>query len=341
MPVLERQAVGPVPGGAASPYGATPVPPSLAGLPPRSVPETKPTPLEKHYVLLSVPGHVYELFPIAALIGTLFALARLVANSVAALHCPSRREGKQSDGVRSRAPAGYRRRPRALPAPNVAALVGLAALPRRAPRCSWRERGTRRRDRRSTEDRTPADRYRLRRRRPVVARHDAELRTRCGSAAVWRVEGEDRHRLACASCGYVAYVNPPRRDDVDQHRRQVVLLRRESAGRAWAQPASSVDETVTEAAIRETLEETGLVVEPGEIVGLYSRLEAAVVVIAFEARVLRGEYRLNPEALEIQAFRPEAIPWHGIAFKTTHWALRDWVRRRRPDIHPDERHWDG
>jgi len=33
------------------------------------------------YVLLSVPGHAYELFPIAALIGTLFALAQLVANS--------------------------------------------------------------------------------------------------------------------------------------------------------------------------------------------------------------------------------------------------------------------
>ncbi|MFN7085877.1 MAG: LPS export ABC transporter permease LptG [Burkholderiales bacterium] len=33
------------------------------------------------YVLLSVPNHVYELFPIAALIGTLFALAQLVASS--------------------------------------------------------------------------------------------------------------------------------------------------------------------------------------------------------------------------------------------------------------------
>jgi lipopolysaccharide export system permease protein len=33
------------------------------------------------HVLLTVPGHVYELFPIAALIGTLFALARLVAHS--------------------------------------------------------------------------------------------------------------------------------------------------------------------------------------------------------------------------------------------------------------------
>ena len=33
------------------------------------------------HVVLSVPTHVYELFPIAALIGTLFALAQLVANS--------------------------------------------------------------------------------------------------------------------------------------------------------------------------------------------------------------------------------------------------------------------
>ena len=32
-------------------------------------------------VVLSIPNHVYELFPIAALIGTLFALAQLVANS--------------------------------------------------------------------------------------------------------------------------------------------------------------------------------------------------------------------------------------------------------------------
>jgi hypothetical protein len=43
MPVLDRQ---PVP---------TPtLPPSLQGLPPRSVPETRPTPLQKHYINLSV-----------------------------------------------------------------------------------------------------------------------------------------------------------------------------------------------------------------------------------------------------------------------------------------------
>ena len=73
MPVLDRQAVGPAAAPAApasvaaSPHGATPLPPSLAGLPPRSVPETAPTPLEKHYVLLSVPVLILGAIAITAL----------------------------------------------------------------------------------------------------------------------------------------------------------------------------------------------------------------------------------------------------------------------------------
>jgi hypothetical protein len=49
------------------PYGATAVPPSLAGLRPRSVPETKPTPLQQHYVLLSVPVLILGAIAITAL----------------------------------------------------------------------------------------------------------------------------------------------------------------------------------------------------------------------------------------------------------------------------------
>jgi ADP-ribose pyrophosphatase YjhB (NUDIX family) len=171
--------------------------------------------------------------------------------------------------------------------------------------------------------------------------------TRCGSPlAFGAVEGEDRHRSSCASCGFISYVNPrlvvttiPIDDAGD-----VILLRRGiEPGRGWwAQPGGflEVDETVTEAAIRETLEETGLVVEPGEIIGLYSRLEAAVVVIAIESRVVGGVAQLNPEALEIRAFSPDAIPWDGIAFTTSHWALHDWVVRRHPHLTPPERDRD-
>ena len=166
--------------------------------------------------------------------------------------------------------------------------------------------------------------------------------TRCGAALEFGpVDGEHRERLACRSCGFITYVNPRlvvTTIPVDDDGRVVLLRRGIEPGRGWwAQPGGflEVDETITEAAIRETLEETGLFVQPGEIVGLYSRLEAAIVVLALEARVAGGSPRLNPEALEITAFEPEAIPWPGIAFNTTYWALHDWIRLRRPDLQPE------
>ena len=45
MPILDRQPTPPT---------ASPLPPSLQGLPPRSVPEVAPTPLQRHYINLSV-----------------------------------------------------------------------------------------------------------------------------------------------------------------------------------------------------------------------------------------------------------------------------------------------
>jgi hypothetical protein len=61
MPVLDRQAApdagratGPSTPPAGPPRGTTTLPPSLAALPARSVPETKPTPLQRSYVSLSV-----------------------------------------------------------------------------------------------------------------------------------------------------------------------------------------------------------------------------------------------------------------------------------------------
>jgi ADP-ribose pyrophosphatase YjhB (NUDIX family) len=161
----------------------------------------------------------------------------------------------------------------------------------------------------------------------------------CGSALrLGTIDGEDRERLSCPACGHIAYVNPrlvvttlPVTDDG-----RLVLLRRGiDPGRgAWAQPGGflEVDETVHEAAIRETREETGLLVEPGEIIGLYTRLEAAVVTIAFEARVIGGSAAPTREALEVATFDPEAIPWPQLAFRTTMWMLRDWLDRRRPDV---------
>ncbi len=50
MPLLDRQAAGP----RVRPTGPSALPPSLQGLPPRSVPEAAPTPLQKQFINLSV-----------------------------------------------------------------------------------------------------------------------------------------------------------------------------------------------------------------------------------------------------------------------------------------------
>jgi ADP-ribose pyrophosphatase YjhB (NUDIX family) len=163
--------------------------------------------------------------------------------------------------------------------------------------------------------------------------------SRCGSPlAFGPIPGEDRERLACQACGHIVYVNPrlvvttfPITDAGE-----IVLIRRgiEPGKGLWAQPGGflEVDETVHEAAIRETHEETGLLIEPGPIIGLYTRLEASVVTIAFEARIVGGMAGPTPEATEVVAFAPEDVPWSGIAFKTTTIALRDWFERRHPEI---------
>ncbi len=163
--------------------------------------------------------------------------------------------------------------------------------------------------------------------------------SRCGTRLDFGpVEGEERERLACPACGFVFYVNP--RLVVTTlpitEAGEVMLIKRgiEPGKGLWAQPGGflEIDETVEEAAVRETLEETGLVVEPISILGLYSRLHAGIVVVAYEARIVGGAASATPESLETRPFAPESMPWSEIAFETSLRALRDWVRSVRPDL---------
>lgn len=165
--------------------------------------------------------------------------------------------------------------------------------------------------------------------------------SRCGtSLAYGPLTGEHRERHACPACGFIAYINPrlvvttlPVTDAGE-----LVLLRRaiEPGYGFWAQPGGflEADETAIEGAIRETREETGLEVAPTGIVGLYSRPQGAIVVVAFTARIVGGSMVPTPEALDVRTFAPDAIPWPEVAFDTSIWAIADWVRSVRPEAAP-------
>lgn len=165
--------------------------------------------------------------------------------------------------------------------------------------------------------------------------------SRCGTALRYGpLSGEHRERHACEACGFIAYINP--RLVVTTlpvtAAGELVLLRRaiEPGYGRWAQPGGflEADETAIQGAIRETREETGLEVVPTGIVGLYSRPQGAIVVVAFSARIVGGEMTTTPEALDVRTFPLGAIPWDEIAFDTSIWAIGDYVRGIDPSVAP-------
>jgi len=101
-----------------------------------------------------------------------------------------------------------------------------------------------------------------------------------------------------------------------------LLLHRRSDNGRWGLPGGSVEfgEPVTEAIVREVLEETGYEVEPIRLVGVYSRPDLEQIVTyadgnvihyvssSFECRVIGGEARTCAESLEVAWFDPEHLP---------------------------------
>jgi 8-oxo-dGTP diphosphatase len=94
----------------------------------------------------------------------------------------------------------------------------------------------------------------------------------------------------------------------------------------WSIPGGvlEVGEFVRDAAVREAREETGLIVEPGELLGVYDRvlrdLESRVqyhyVLIDFLCRPVSGELLAASDAAEVRWFTREELPALNLAADT-------------------------
>lgn len=100
-----------------------------------------------------------------------------------------------------------------------------------------------------------------------------------------------------------------------------VLLQRRSDNGLWGLPGGSVEigESVTTAIVREVKEETGLVVEVGRLVGVYSdpsfqvaRYRDGNVVhyinTLMTCRIVGGALQTCDESLELRFFDPARLP---------------------------------
>lgn len=94
----------------------------------------------------------------------------------------------------------------------------------------------------------------------------------------------------------------------------------------WSIPGGvlEVGEMVREAAIREAREETGLIVEPGELLGVYDRIlrdpenrvQYHYVLIDFLCRPMGGELLAASDAAEVRWFTREELPGLNLAEDT-------------------------
>lgn len=94
----------------------------------------------------------------------------------------------------------------------------------------------------------------------------------------------------------------------------------------WSIPGGvlEVGELVREAAVREAREETGLIVEPGNLLGVFDRVlrhadgrvQYHYVLIDFLCRVVGGDLRAASDAAEVRWFRQEDLPVLNLATDT-------------------------
>ena len=94
----------------------------------------------------------------------------------------------------------------------------------------------------------------------------------------------------------------------------------------WSIPGGvlEVGELVREAAVREAREETGLIVEPGELLGVYDRVlrdpeqrvQYHYVLIDFLCRRVGGEVLAGSDAAEVYRFTLEELPALNLAADT-------------------------
>lgn len=118
----------------------------------------------------------------------------------------------------------------------------------------------------------------------------------------------------------------------------VVLVKRGHAplqGR-WSIPGGvlEVGETLRKAVVREALEETGLAIEPGELLGVFERvvpddegrMKYHYVLIDFLCRRVAGELAAADDAEEARWFRREELPGLELARETEEVILKGFAK---------------
>lgn len=146
------------------------------------------------------------------------------------------------------------------------------------------------------------------------------------------VEIEGKTRPQCPVCGYTIYEDPKVAVAVLIERDGRVLLGRRTMnpgkGR-WSFPCGFVDrgEVVQEAAQREVREETGLEVQLGPLVGLYSHRGNPVILAVYSGKAVDGQPEPGDDLDQLGWYYPDGLP--ELAFEHDPEIIADWWQQRQ------------
>ncbi len=143
----------------------------------------------------------------------------------------------------------------------------------------------------------------------------------CGAPLVMKIpKGDTLLRFVCERCETVHYENPkivvgclPEWED------RILLCKRAIEPRCglWTFPAGFMekDETLEEAAARETLEEAEAEVEISQLYAVFSIPHVNQVYLVFRGTMKRAAFGPGTESLEVDLFNREDVPWSKLAFR--------------------------
>lgn len=149
--------------------------------------------------------------------------------------------------------------------------------------------------------------------------------TQCAARLERRVVGLSGKAVpVCPRCGAIHWIDPKMAAGcIVVEGERVLLVKRgiEPGYGRWVFPGGHVDrgETVEEAALRETLEECGVVAEVDELLGLYSYPGRPVIIAAYRAHLAAGSPPARPldETLEVGWFTADEVATIPLAFRSS------------------------
>jgi ADP-ribose pyrophosphatase YjhB (NUDIX family) len=150
-------------------------------------------------------------------------------------------------------------------------------------------------------------------------------------------DGDSLARAVCDACGNIQYQNPKIVVGcLPVYGERILMCKRAIEPRhgLWTLPAGFMEneESASQGAAREALEEANAQVEIEDLYTVYSIPHISQVYMMFRAKLLDPNVSPGVESLEVKLVTEEEIPWDRLAFAMVRKTLEHYLEDRKSGI---------